>query len=60
MSLLAFIIVYLLVFGAGVYYIARLILKGPVSTSGEAYGAHGVETPPIVTDLVADKGGDHA
>jgi cytochrome bd ubiquinol oxidase subunit I len=58
MSLAAFVLVYSLVFGAGSYYIIRLILKGPDS-SNEVYGAHGVEEPPLVTDMVSDEGGSH-
>ena len=49
-SLAAFIIVYVFVFGAGSYYILRLIGKGPEETEA-AYGDHGVEKPPIVTEL---------
>ncbi|MGD8847723.1 MAG: cytochrome ubiquinol oxidase subunit I [Desulfobacteraceae bacterium] len=59
LSLLAFVTVYFFVFGAGTYYIIRLILKGPVAASEKAYGTHGVETPPIVSDLVADNRGRH-
>ena len=59
LSLLAFVIVYLVVFGAGVYYIGRLILKGPGEKTQDAYGTHGVEKPPIVTDLVSESGGEH-
>lgn len=59
LSLLAFIIIYLLVFGAGVYYIARLVQKGPGERTQDAYGTHGVDKPPIVTDLVAESGGEH-
>jgi cytochrome d ubiquinol oxidase subunit I len=55
-SLLAFIIVYLFVFGAGSYYILRLIAKGPATEEG-AYGAHGVGEPPLVTDLASETGG---
>jgi cytochrome d ubiquinol oxidase subunit I len=51
LSLLAFIIAYLFIFGAGSYYILRLIGKGP-STDKEAYGDHGVEEPPLVSDMV--------
>jgi cytochrome d ubiquinol oxidase subunit I len=54
-SLLAFIIVYVFVFGAGSYYILRLIGRGPEDTEA-AYGDHGVEKPPIVTELVGEKG----
>jgi cytochrome d ubiquinol oxidase subunit I len=57
-SLAAFIIVYVFVFGAGSYYILKLIGKGPES-EGEAYGDHGVEKPPIVTDLAGEKEGQH-
>jgi cytochrome d ubiquinol oxidase subunit I len=55
-SLLAFIITYTFVFGAGSYYILRLIGKGP-SASEKAYGDHGVKAPPLVTDLGAETGG---
>jgi cytochrome d ubiquinol oxidase subunit I len=58
LSLLAFIITYIFVFGAGSYYILRLISQGP-GTGEKAYGTHGVEEPPLVTDLVSDKGGKH-
>jgi cytochrome d ubiquinol oxidase subunit I len=57
-SLTAFVIVYVFVFGAGSYYILRLIGKGP-QTAEEAYGAHGVEKPPLVTDLSGSKGEQH-
>jgi len=59
LSLLAFIVIYLLVFGAGVYYIARLVLKGPGEKTQDAYGTHGVDKPPTVTDLVSESGGEH-
>jgi cytochrome bd ubiquinol oxidase subunit I len=53
-SLAAFIIVYVFVFGAGSYYILRLIGKGPEDAEA-AYGDHGVEKPPIVTELPRTK-----
>jgi cytochrome d ubiquinol oxidase subunit I len=53
-SLAAFIIVYVFVFGAGSYYILRLIGKGPESMEA-AYGDHGVEKPPIVTGSTGKK-----
>jgi cytochrome d ubiquinol oxidase subunit I len=57
-SLAAFVIIYVFVFGAGSYYILKLIGKGP--EDGEtAYGDHGVEKPPIVTELVGEKGDQH-
>jgi cytochrome d ubiquinol oxidase subunit I len=57
-SLLAFIITYVFVFGAGSYYILALIGKGPDSVD-HAYGDHGVSKPPIVAGLVEEKGGQH-
>jgi cytochrome bd ubiquinol oxidase subunit I len=57
LSLLAFIVTYTFVFGAGSYYILRLIAKGP-GTEEKAYGDHGIKTPPLVTDLGSEKGGD--
>jgi len=57
-SLAAFILVYLFIFGAGTYYILRLIAKGP-QIEDEVFGAHGVDKPPIFTDMVSEKGGDH-
>ena len=57
-SLAAFIIVYVFVFGAGSYYILRLIGKGPEAEEA-SYGDHGVEKPPIVTDLAEEKGDQH-
>ena len=56
LSLLAFIITYIIVFGAGSYYILQLIGKGPVVTE-KAYGDHGIKSPPLVTDLGADTTG---
>jgi cytochrome d ubiquinol oxidase subunit I len=56
-SLLAFIVIYIFIFGAGVYYIFRLILKGPETNGEKTYGTHGVDTPPIVSDLATDDGG---
>ncbi len=48
-SLLAFILVYSFIFGAGIYYIIKLIQKGPgPSRKEEIYGSHGLPTPPSV------------
>jgi cytochrome d ubiquinol oxidase subunit I len=55
-SLTAFVIIYALVFGAGVYYIMRLIAKGP-APHDPVYGDHGVEKPPIVAGLMQKQGG---
>jgi cytochrome d ubiquinol oxidase subunit I len=57
-SVAAFIIVYFFVFGAGSYYILRLIGKGPEDAQA-AYGDHGVEKPPIITELAGKKGAQH-
>ncbi|HUX78129.1 MAG TPA: cytochrome ubiquinol oxidase subunit I, partial [Alphaproteobacteria bacterium] len=47
LSLVAFIIVYSFVFGAGIYYIARLIRMGPIHHLKEKdiYGSHGLKKP---------------
>jgi len=47
-SLLAFVIMYTLVFGAGSYYIIRLIGKGiPSAKDKEQYYKHGIEASVI-------------
>jgi cytochrome d ubiquinol oxidase subunit I len=58
LSLLAFIVTYTFVFGAGSYYVTRLIRKGP-KIEENAYGTHGVKKPPLVTDFVSETGGGH-
>jgi cytochrome d ubiquinol oxidase subunit I len=58
MSLAAFVLTYGFVFGAGTYYIVRLIAKGPDS-EGNAYGSHGVQEPPLITEVFSEKGGQH-
>jgi cytochrome d ubiquinol oxidase subunit I len=55
LSLAAFILTYGFVFGAGSYYILRLIGKGPDAEEAP-YGAHGVKEPPLVTRLVSKEG----
>jgi cytochrome bd-type quinol oxidase subunit 1 len=41
---LAFVIAYIFIFGAGIYYITKLIRKGPGPTSDiPEYYAHGIE-----------------
>jgi cytochrome d ubiquinol oxidase subunit I len=49
-SLLAFVVVYAFVFGAGSYYILKLIAKGP-GILEPIYGDHGIARPPIVTEI---------
>jgi cytochrome d ubiquinol oxidase subunit I len=58
LSLAAFVVTYGVVFGAGVYYIVRLIAKGPAAEE-TAYGDHGVPRPPLVALQVTEKGGRH-
>jgi cytochrome d ubiquinol oxidase subunit I len=55
-SLAAFVLTYGFIFGAGSYYIVKLIRKGP-DTEEELYGSHGVKEPPLVTGMVADEKG---
>ena len=64
LSLVAFVAVYLAVFGAGAYYILRLILKGPEPDKPDeredrAYGTRGVERPALVSDIISESGGSH-
>ena len=57
-SLLAFVIMYTLVFGAGTYYILQLIRKGiPVNKEDEQYYKHGMEAS--VVEGKTTKRGDH-
>lgn len=58
LSLIAFLFVYVFVFGAGSYYILRLIGKGPVSADAP-YGAHGLKEPPLVPTGAGDRGDRH-
>src|SRR5208337_287250 len=57
-SIGAFVLTYAVVFGAGSYYIIKLIRKGP-GTEADVYGSHGVKGPPLITDLVSEEGGRH-
>jgi len=57
-SLCAFVFVYLFIFGAGGYYIFRLIKKGP-SSQEHAYGGHGIDSPPLGTNMLSEKGARH-
>ena len=54
-SLIAFFLTYSTVFGAGSYYIAKLIRHGP-DIEPEVYGAHGVKEPPLISNLVSEEG----
>jgi cytochrome d ubiquinol oxidase subunit I len=60
-SLLAFVVMYTLVFGAGSYYILSLIGKGPEAVGAaddEAYYGHGLETGPV--NAIDGHGPSHA
>ncbi len=57
-SLLAFIVVYLFIFGAGSFYILRLIGKGPQSTDA-TYGSHSMQKPPLADTMLSETGEDH-
>ena len=56
LTLTAFILVYGFIFGAGSYFILKLIAKGP-EIQEEAYGSHGMKKPPIMTEILPEKGG---
>jgi len=58
LSLLAFVFSYVFIFGAGSYYILKLIGKGP-SILEQEHGTHGVKEPPLLTDLASETGGKH-
>jgi cytochrome d ubiquinol oxidase subunit I len=57
-SLFAFVVVYTLVFGAGSYYIIKLIRKGiPVAQAQEQFYVHGMEA--ILLEVKAPQGGQN-
>jgi cytochrome d ubiquinol oxidase subunit I len=58
-SLLAFIIIYILVFGAGTYYILHLIAKG-LDVKEPIFGTHGVDKPVLASDIVSEERGTNA
>lgn len=50
-SLMAFIVVYTFIFGAGIYYILTLIQKGPMfAKAEETFGEHGANMPALLTN----------
>jgi len=57
-SIGAFVLTYAVVFGAGGYYIMKLIRKGP-GTEADVYGSHGLKGPALVTGLVSEEEGQH-
>lgn len=57
-SLLAFVVMYVFVFGAGSYYILKLIGKGiPAANDKEQFYRHSIEA--TVTKAATEKGGSH-
>lgn len=56
LTLLFFLIAYFFIFGAGVYYISRVIARGP-EPGDQGYGSHGLKQPLLVTDLRSQRGG---
>lgn len=56
-SLLAFVVVYTVIFGAAAYYILQLIRKGP-NTKEQPYGSHGGAEEKKVEAI--EEGKDHA
>lgn len=51
-SLIAFIVVYAIIFGAGFYYILLLIRKGPLKTAEEKpYGEQYLKAPILLKDI---------
>jgi cytochrome bd ubiquinol oxidase subunit I len=56
LTLSAFILIYGFIFGAGSYYILKLITKGP-DVQEKAYGAFGLMKPNPLREILPDKGG---
>lgn len=51
-SLIAFVVVYAFVFGAGIYYIIQLIKKGPTENKDkEIYGLHSLTNPLVHEEI---------
>jgi len=50
LSLGAFFLVYTVIFGAGTYYILKLIGKGPDMPEDASFGTHGLKKPLLVVD----------
>jgi hypothetical protein len=58
MSIAAFVLTYTVVFGAGAFYIVKLIRKGP-DTMDDDYYQHGIRKPPLITELGSEEGEKH-
>jgi len=59
LSLGAFVLVYTIIFGAGTYYILKLIGKGPDIPEDAPFGTHGLKKPLLVGDRSQESGGFH-
>jgi len=57
-SLGAFVLTYGVVFGAGIFYIIKLIRIGP-EAEADVYGSHGVKKPALLTPTVSKDEGQH-
>lgn len=55
MSLNAFIVTYIVIFGAGSYYIMHLVNRGP-DVQEEVHGARGLKKPPLPSEMFSEKG----
>ncbi len=58
MSLAAFVLTYAAIFGAGSYYIVKLIRKGPESEP-RTFGEHGMKKPPLLSEIGSEGGEKH-
>ncbi len=59
LTLGAFILVYALIFGAGTFYILKLIAKGPDMPDDTAFGSHGLKDPLHFGRQGSSTGGPH-
>ena len=52
LSLIAFMVVYSIIFSAGIWYIFKLVRKGPqVGKWHDTYGAHGMIELPTINNI---------
>ncbi len=58
-TLAAFILVYTILFGAGTYYILKVIAKGPVMPEEAPFGTHGLKDPLGLEARSEKPGGSH-
>lgn len=50
-SLITLMIIYAVVFGFGLYYILRLMKRGPIVKEETPFGSHGIKEPAIISDI---------